>query len=38
MRKVIIGSLGIFAAGAALAGQVTVGGQGTAVNYPYCGS
>jgi hypothetical protein len=38
MRKVIIASLAILAAGAALAGQVIVGGQGTAVNYPYCGS
>ena len=38
MRKVVITSLGILAAGAALAGQITVGGQGTAVNYPYCGS
>lgn len=38
MRKVVIASLAILAAGAALAGEVMVGGQGNPVNYPYCGS
>ncbi len=38
MRVLLGASFCVLAAGAALAAQILVGGEGVPVNYPFCGS